>query len=269
MMILAAEEAGSILEKLHLNWLVIAVVIIVIAGVIIGANKGAFKMIFTVIAIVLAISLTILISPITKAKLMSSPKIYDFFYEKTEKLAGDNQWAQLISQKLEEKGEEPSDDGESSVELLNDLLDTMGVPEKYKESIAGDESVIRNMEISADADTNERAENVQKGVYTGITNVVVKAVAFLITLFIVGIILAVLGGFTNLLAKIPGVDKVNAIVGAIAGGLIALVIIWVLFAGATALSATGFGQTILAMIKENRLLTFIYEHNFITSRILS
>ena len=109
----------------------------------------------------------------------------------------------------------------------------------------------------------------EKGAYTGVTNVVVKAVAFLTTLFIVGIVLALLGGITDLLGKIPCVDKVNAIVGAMAGGLIGLVIVWVIFAVATMLSATVFGQKILTLISENPLLSFIYNHNYITTRILS
>ncbi len=267
--LLAAENSVDIMQKLHVNWLLIVVLVIIIAGIVTGAVKGAFKMIFTVVAIVIAISFTIIISPVVKAKMLNSPKIYNFFYQKTESIAEKNNWAKTISKMLEDKEEKPESSGADSVKLLEDALDTMGVPEKFKESVIGDESVIRNMEISSDADANEQAESIQKGAYTGVTNVVVKAVAFLTTLFIVGIVLALLGGITDLLGKIPCVDKVNAIVGAMAGGLIGLVIVWIIFAVATMLSATVFGQKIITLISEKHLLSFIYNHNYNTTRILS
>ncbi len=264
-----AGESLSFLESLHINWLLIAVILIIVAGIIFGAVKGALKMIFVIVATVLAISLTILLSPITKAKMMSSPSIYNFFYSKTEAIAEKNKWAQTIAMLLEEKEDKPESGGTESIDLIGELMDAMGVPEKFKESVVGDESVIANIEASSDADVNERSESIQKGVYTGITNVIVKAVAFLLTLLIVGIVLAMLGGVTNLLGHLPGIDKVNSIVGAMAGGLIALVIVWIIFAVITMFSATAFGQKMLALITENPILSFIYNHNFINKRILS
>jgi hypothetical protein len=86
---------------------------------------------------------------------------------------------------------------------------------------------------------------------------------------VVGVILAVVGGLFGLPGKIPGVDKVNMIAGGISGGFIALAVVWIVFAVFTSLSASSFGQKMLALIAENPLLTFIYNHNFITRNILS
>ena len=267
----AAEETVGIAERLGINWLLIAVIAILIIGAIVGAVKGAFKMIFAVIAIVLAIALTILISPVTRSLLMRNANVYNFFYAKTESLAEKNGWVDMLARIADNKDEEPVAEtgGEDSVKLLGDLLTLIGVPEKFRQSILGDESVIATMEKNSDATTNDTLETIQRGAYTGITNVVIKALAFLLTLLIVGIILALLGGLLNLLSKIPGIDKANAIAGAIAGGFIALLVIWVIFAIITMLGNTSFGQQMLAMIGENKLLSFIYNHNFISSRILS
>ena len=265
-----AEKSASLLDKLHINLLLIGVLAIIAIGAIIGARKGAFKMIFAVIGIVLAISLTVLLSPITKSMLMSRPNVYNFFYEKVEALADKNKWAEVISNMASSKSDDTQiieNSGSNSVALMNELMNTMNVPESFRESILGDEGVISNLEISADANANETAESLKKGAYTGITNLIIKAVAFIITLLIVGIILAMLGGLTNLLSHIPGIEQANSIAGAIAGGLIGLVIVWVIFVIITMISATAIGQKMLAMINENPLLSFIYNHNFISSKV--
>ncbi|MCR5584769.1 MAG: CvpA family protein [Lachnospiraceae bacterium] len=265
-----AEESVNLLEKFGLNWLVLAVLAIFVIGVIIGAVKGAFKMIFAVIAIVLAIALTILISPVTKSLFMRNANIYNFFYQKTEALAEKNGWIGMLARMAPEASEDDVETGGAdSIKILSDLLDLIGVPEKYKQSILGDESVIATMETNSDATTNETLEKIEIGAYTGITNVVIKALAFLTTLLIVGVVLALLSGLFSLLGKIPGIDKANAIAGGIAGGFIALMVIWVIFAIITMLGNTAFGQNMLAMIGENKILSFIYNHNFISSRILS
>lgn len=265
-----AEKSASLLDKLHINLMLIGVLAIIAIGVIIGAHKGAFKMIFAVIGIVLAISLTVLLSPITKSMLMSRPNVYNFFYEKVEALAEKNKWAEVISNMASSKSDDTQSiesSGSNSVALMNELMNTMNVPEGFRESILGDEGVISNLEISADANANETAESLKKGAYTGITNLIIKAVAFIITLLVVGIILAMLGGLTNLLSRIPGIEQANSIAGAIAGGLIGLVIVWVIFVIITMISATAIGQKMLAMINENPLLSFIYNHNFISSKV--
>ncbi len=266
----AAEESVSFVEKFGINWLFIAVIAILIIGVVVGISKGAFKMIFAVIAVVLAIALTILISPVTKSLLMRNARVYNFFYQKTEALAEKNKWAAVIARMAPEATEEDVEtDGAESIRILSDMLDVIGVPESIKQSILGDESVITTLETNSDANTNDALERIEIGAYTGITNVVIKAFSFLLTLLIVGVILALLGGVFNLLGKIPGVDKVNAIAGGIAGGFIALIIIWIIFAIITMFGNTSFGQHMLALIAENKLLSFIYDHNFISSRILS
>ncbi len=267
---LAAEEALGIMEKLHINALFIAVVVLILAGAIIGAVKGLLKMIFAVIGIVLAITLTIAISPITRGKLMSNAKFYNYVYSKTEALAEKNNWAQVIATLLASKGETKEETGgEDSMKLLGELMETVGVPKKFSEAVVGDESVIANMAIESDADVNAQAESLQKGAYTGITNVIIKAAAFLLTLLIVGAVIALIGGMFSLIGKAPGVENVNKVAGAIAGGFIGLMAVWVLFAIITMLGATAFGQKMLAMVEENALLSFIYNHNFITARFLS
>ncbi len=259
------------LGELNINWLLVGVILVIVIGFIIGFVKGAFKMIYAVVAIVLAITLTIMISPITKSFLMRNTKFYNFIYEKTETLVDKNEWTALIAKRIapDEKDIEIESGGADSVSLMRELLDTLGIPEKFKEAILGDESVITSIEISSDADTNDALEAMEKGAYTGITHVVIKAIAFLLTLLVVGIILAILGGLMSALGRVPGIDKVNAIVGGLAGGCIALLIVWVFFAIVTMLSTTEFGKTMLAMISENPLLSFIYNHNVISARILS
>ncbi len=265
-----AQESAGLLEKFGLNWLVLAVLAVFVIGIIVGAVKGAFKMIFAVIAIVLAITLTILLSPVTKSLFMRNAKIYNFFYQRTESLAEKNGWVGMLARMAPAASEDDVEtSGADSLKILSDLLDLFGVPEKFKQSILGDESVIATMETNSDATANDALEKIEIGAYTGITNVVIKALAFITTLLVVGLILALISGLFSLLGKIPGIDKANAIAGGIAGGFISLMIIWVIFAIFTMLGNTTFGQNMLALIGENKILSFIYNHNFISSRILS
>ncbi len=263
------ESLQAFLDSLKLNWVFFVVVGILLTGVIIGYLKGVFKMIFLVISIFLAVFFTIVLSPITRSWLFKSDALYNFVYSRMEALIENNGWAEVIAENIAGDGTDAETGGEESIDTAREILSAIGIPESMRESILGDESVLNRLEISSDADVNERLASAEDGTCTGITNVTIKALSFLLTLLIVGIIIAILSGMLNLLGKIPGVGSVNKIVGGLMGGCVALFVVWVLFGIVTVFGATAAGQEILAKIAENPVLSFIYDHSIISARILS
>ena len=263
------ESLRAVIDNLNLNWVFFVVVGILLAGVIIGYLKGVLKMIFFVISVFLAIFFTIVLSPITRSWLFKSDKLYNFVYARMESLIENNGWAEIIAEKIAGDGTDTETGGEESVNTAREILSALGIPESMQESILGDESALAKLEMSSDAEVNDRLIAAENGTCTGITNVIIKALAFLLTLLIVGILIAIVSGTLNLLGKIPGVGSVNKIVGGLIGGCAALLVVWVLFGIVTMFGATAVGQEILAKISENPVLSFIYDHSIISARILS
>ncbi len=266
-----AAETAETIEKSGLNWILIAVIAIILAGIIFGAVKGALKMIFTVVAIVLAVSLTFLISPFAKNALLGNEKAYNFVYSKVDALAQKSPWLDMIFSMVKDEDEEQKEvsDGKDSAKMMENLLKIAGLDENTRNVLVGDGSLISDTESSMDKYATDGQEKTTKGNYSGATKMILGVAAFILTLVVVGIVLALLSVLTDLLGKLPVINKMNLLIGGALGGLMGLAVVWILFTLLTAFGGSGIGKSALVLINENPLLSFIYTHNPIMKRFLS
>ena len=96
---------------------------------------------------------------------------------------------------------------------------------------------------------------------------IINAIAFVVTLILAIIALAILCKTLDLLAKLPLLKQINAVAGLGAGVVEGLLLVWILFVILTMFAGSEFGRSSLEMIAENPLLDFLYKNNMVSKFI--
>lgn len=89
----------------------------------------------------------------------------------------------------------------------------------------------------------------------------VKGISSLVAWIFAGLVVSILSQLLGIVSKIPVVRGINRYLGAAAGGLYGLLIVWTAFCIAALCSASEYGLRIINFIHENQLLTALYDHN--------
>ena len=95
-----------------------------------------------------------------------------------------------------------------------------------------------------------------------VTGYILKGMAFLLVM-VIGILMQVLWHILDLASRLPVLEGLNKMLGAAAGALKGLVIVWGLFCIIQLCSMTEIGQTLLSRIEESPVLKGIYDYNFL------
>lgn len=226
-----------------MNWILIAVIGIVALLGWLGMKKGLIKMVFSLVSTIAALLIAMLFSPLVSGMMKNNEAIVGFFDEKI---------GALVDFSPEEAKEETESKQES-------LIESLPLPETFKESL------LKNN--TAESYISMQAQNFEDYVCRQITNVIINAIAFVITLVLAIIALALLCKTLDLLAKLPVLRQINTIAGLAAGIAEGLLLVWVLFAILTMFAGSEFGKDALAMIGENPLLDFLYKNNLVSKYI--
>lgn len=226
-----------------MNWILIAVIAILGVMGFVGFKKGLIKMVFSVASTIVALLVAMLFSPVVAGMMKNNEAIVGFFDEKI---------SAIVDFTSEEEHEETEDKQQS-------LIDSLPLPKTFKETIL-ENNTLENYKAM-------QVERFEEYVCRQITNVIINAIAFVATLLLVIIALAVLCFALNLLAKLPLLKQVNTTAGLIVGVLEGLLIVWILFVILTMFAGSEFGSKALAMIAENPLLDFLYKNNLVSKFI--
>lgn len=223
-----------------MNWILIAVIIIIAGFGCLGLKKGLIKMVFSLVSTVAALLLAMLFSPIVSGMLKSNEDIVAFFDEK-------------IGALVDFTKEEALQEAESE---QTSLIDALPLPETFK--------AVLQENNTAEQYISMQAENFEQYVCRQITNMILNAIGFVVTLVIASIALAVLCNALNLLAKLPLLHQINKAAGLAAGAAEGILLVWILFAVLTMFAGSAFGRDAMEMIAENPLLDFLYKNNLVS-----
>jgi len=226
-----------------MNWILIVVIAIVVILGWIGMKKGLIKMVFSLVSTIIALLVAMLFSPVVAGIMKNNEAIVGFFDEK-------------ISAVVDFTSEEAQEETESKQESL---IEALPLPETFKEAIL--ENNIEENYISM------QAQNFEEYVCRQITNVIINAIAFVVTLLLAVIALAILCNALNLIAKLPLLRQINTVAGLAAGVAEGLLLVWILFVILTMFAGTEFGSEAMSMIAENPLLDFLYKNNMVSKFI--
>lgn len=227
-----------------MNWILIAVIVIIGGLAFVGLKKGLIKMVFSLVSTIAALLIAMLFSPVVAGMMKSNEAIVGFFDEK-------------IAAVVDFTSEEAQEETESKQESL---IDSLPLPETFKESLLENNT--------AESYISMQAQNFEEYVCRQITNVIINAIAFVVTLLLAIVALAILCKTLDLLAKLPLLKQINAAAGLAAGAAEGLLIVWILFVILTMFAGTEFGSEAMSMIAENPLLDFIYKNNMVSKFIV-
>jgi uncharacterized membrane protein required for colicin V production len=92
---------------------------------------------------------------------------------------------------------------------------------------------------------------------------IINVLSFLFSLLLVTILIRIITGALNLLSRLPVLNGVNKLAGAVLGGTKCILFIWIAFLILTVLCNTEIGKQGLKLIEEDYLLNFLYGKNIL------
>lgn len=202
-----------------------------------GYRRGLFKCAVSTIGIALAVFLTVIIYPYT-AMLIS---------EKTD--ADDK-----INSVIKEKMCEITPDAPTRTEQMN-IIDNLELNNSIKELLIENNNDEEYLELKVESFTDY--------VSVKLTDVIIRGIAYIITLLLMLIIVFIFVHFADIFTDIPIVRVIDKIGGLVLGLAESVVFIWILFLIIMLFSATEGGSALISMTEESPILNLLYENNLL------
>jgi len=226
-----------------MNWILVVVIALIALMGFIGYNKGLVKMVFSLASVIAALLIAALFSPIVSGIMMNSESIVGFIDEKVETIIN------FSSEEAEEADEEEQ----------KTLIESLPLPESIKESLLKNNTIENYASMQVDG--------FEEYVCRRITNVIVNAIAFVITLVVAIVALWFVCKTLNIIAKLPLLRQLNELGGFAVGIVEGVLIVWILFVVLTMFAGSEFGRDTMELIAENSLLDFLYKNNLVSKFI--
>ena len=205
-----------------MNWLLILVILIIAGNIAWGIYRGFLRVVYSVVAWVLILVFVTWATPFVSEVLAEHTNI-------------DERIEENCNDKLHELVQGASKDGEQTKGELNDTGEI----------------------------TSHLLE--QTGVYAEVsgraTNLAMRGLAFVLVLLIALIAFHLVSVALDLVAKLPVIGEVNRFLGALAGLIKGILLVWLAFAFVALGSATSVGSGLIGFIYESELLVWLYENN--------
>lgn len=219
-----------------MNLLLMIVVAIALLLALIGYKRGLFKSAVSAIGIVLAVFLTTLLYPAVNNLICDNTKLDEY-----------------IKSLIESRFQLDTKDTALTRNEEMGILEDIALPENVKEWIIEN----GNQEIYDKLGAEGFADYV--AIY--LTEMVMKGVSYLITFFVLMLIIYIFINLADIVTSIPILNGINKVGGMVFGLCQALLIVWISFVIITFLSAFEWGSDIMKMIDESSVLGYIYEKN--------
>lgn len=105
------------------------------------------------------------------------------------------------------------------------------------------------------------------GLYEGIAaqaaDFILRGISFLLVMVAIGILMNLLWHVLDMASRLPVVEGMNKLLGAAAGALKGLIIVWGAFCVIQLCVGTEIGKLLLGWIEESKALKALYEYNFL------
>lgn len=229
-----------------MNWLVIVVLCAMVIITLIGYHRGLVKMVVGLLAFILAIIGTSILAPMVSETLEKQTELRSKIAEQIEE-----HFHETIGSKMEE----------ISAEKQAKLIDELPLPENVKEALKNNNTLENYTKLGV--------SNFAEYVSAYVAKTALGAISYLIVFLALYIGLRILFVVFNIVALLPFIKGINKLAGGILGFVHAVIYVWVFFAIATACMNTGWGMEVMKLIGESKLLSLIYNYNFILMYILS
>lgn len=223
-----------------MNWFTLTIIILFAVCFYVGMKRGFIKTVYSIGFLAAGILLSAIISPYISQLLQNNNSIYQSVYESV-------------------KNNLHLDGNINTLTQENSAIDALPLPE-----------ILRNM-VKENNNTEVyralEAANFKKYIYKYITNMIINGISYVGVYIIVTILLHVLSGTLDLVAKLPVLKEMNELVGGMVGLLQALLLFWIFCTVLAMCSSFEWAQSLYVMINESRFLSSLYETNVLLKMI--
>ena len=222
-----------------MNWLLIVTAAILVISMIIGFFRGFVKSIFSLFSFFIILIAACFLAPIVDQYVEKNTQLYQMVEERCIVHYQKNAMEATNSTQLVEPASQ-----DEAISILG-----IDYPKKMQERFKQD---LVNY-------ASDSGAFVKLGKTTA--NIIIESVLFLLTVIVLWMIIRVIEGILDLVAKLPVLNGVNKVLGIMVGFVEGILILWLLAFALSLFCTTNVGSYLLSMVKENNILTFVYENN--------
>lgn len=211
-----------------------------------GSKKGVIKLVYSVLAMVLSMILSqYLAVPVTNFLHDKTP-VYEIVKENTTEYVDG-----YIRPQIET----------AQQQTVESLVNSLEMPSVLSEMVFGESAEGYSEKILNNDVATVGIDKICEYISDGISAICMRAIVSVTIFLIVFVLIKLLGKTLNVFSRIPGIHTINKTLGAIAGLIQGVVILWILSLIVMMMAGTPMGNSIMEMIDKNSILTFIYDTN--------
>lgn len=223
------------------NWLAIAVGIYLVSMVLYGHYRGFLRLAVSMGALIVTLVVVNIAMPRVTSFLKQNSTIHQFVEDSMKDALG-------LTDTEDEATQLPS--------VQRTVIEGLDLPEPLKKALIEN----NNSEVYEMLGVNAFTEYV--GTY--ITNVIINMIGFIVLFGLVFVLIHVVMAWADILARLPIINGLNKIAGALLGGLQGLIFFWIICLAVTIFSGTTLGSMLVSQIESSVWLSYLYTHNLLS-----
>ena len=160
----------------------------------------------------------------------------------------------------DDEDEEPKKKSKKDKKEVKERGNDMGMPEIILEKLTGESKI---------ADQLLEDTGVYEVITQKMVQMTIQGVAYIIVFVLILIATRFIFIAFKIVDKLPLIGGINRAIGAVAGFVKGMVIVWIVFACVAMTVTTSFGQEIVQAIYASPLLIWLYENNLILTLLMN
>lgn len=221
------------------TWLGLVTAAFLVFSCFVGFKRGFIKEAVSTFLVILSFVGVWFVNPYVNTFIRENTPIYREIQEKTE---------EFVKEKTGVTGE--PDEAEKQK-----ILGEIGIPEMIAKNILENSSQETYSYLAA----RSFAEYIAGYLAT----VAINGISFLLSFVLVTVLIRMLTYTLNLIARLPILNGINRIAGALLGGSKAVLFIWIAMLILTIFCETSAGKAVFKMIEHDNMLRTLYENNIL------
>lgn len=226
-------------------WIATVIVILILLFCLFyGLRRGFLKIVLTTLALIVTIVAAGLLTPYVSKWLGTT-----FIGTGIEKSIDS-----FVDKKIDSKSEAFVN---KTKEAQEKVIDALPLPRFLKNDLSkkNEESQYKLLDV----------KTFKEYISTRLTNIVLQALSFILLLIVIYAVLRIVLRIVGVIGKIPIIGGINRLLGGLLCLLEGLLVLWCLCFLVTAISGTGFGQSVVKVINESPVLKLIYDNNLLVT----
>lgn len=253
-----------------MNWLLLAVLAVLVLFAFAGHRRGMLRILFSFGSLLISLLVSYMAAPYVTSYLKEHTGIYasvqektvDYLQEKTgDALQGDSAettkaeslaalWEEIAGSAQDQEAEA----SEAGAETVAAMQEQLQLPRALCQQLS---------ELLTQAETGGSlaAAQVQEAIGSKVADLIVSALAFVVTLLLTRLILWIVYHVLDIVSRLPVIHGINRILGMFIGLAEGLLVVWIFFVFLTCIMQTGFGRECLRLIADSKVLSALYNGN--------